>query len=142
MRKYFLPMMFVLALMSSLSMKSSPLRGDVNEDGMVNITDVTTLIDYLSGGQMDEDVSVTNGDVNDDGLVNIADATVLIDYILFKNWIGVSKTITVNGVSFKMIYVDGGTFTMGSKDTTLSSFHYPPHKVTLSSFYMGQTEVT
>ena len=142
MRKYFLPMMFVLALMSSLSMKSSPRSGDVNEDGMVNITDVTTLIDYLSGGQMDEDVSVSNGDVNDDGLVNIADATVLIDYILLKQWIGVSKTVTVNGVSFKMIFVDGGTFVMGSKDTTLTSLHYPPHEVTLSSFYMGQTEVT
>lgn len=37
-----------------------------------------------------------------------------------------------------MVLVPGGTFTMGdSRD-----FNSPPHKVTLSSFYIGKTEVT
>lgn len=142
MRKFFLPLVIVLALMASLSMKSMAQRGDVNEDGLINITDVTTLIDYLITNQWEAGVSGDNGDVNDDELVNIADVTVLIDYILSKTWVGVSKTFTVNGVTFKMIYVDGGTFIMGNSDTTLTNYHYPPHKVMLSGFYMGQTEVT
>lgn len=47
------------------------------------------------------------------------------------------QTVMVNGTSFQMILVEGGTFTMGSgiKNETL-------HEVKLSSFYIGQTEVT
>ena len=57
-----------------------------------------------------------------------------------------SQTITVNGVSFKMIRVDGGTFTMGTTPEQGSSdiydFGKPTHQVTLSSYYIGETEVT
>ena len=45
-------------------------------------------------------------------------------------------TYTVNGVSFNMVYVEGGTFQMGSND------EQPVHSVTLSDYYIGQTEVT
>ena len=55
-----------------------------------------------------------------------------------------SKTYTVNGVSFKMIEVEGGTFTMGSpdSDSDADSDEKPIHQVTLSSYYIGETEVT
>lgn len=46
------------------------------------------------------------------------------------------KQLTVNGVSFDMVYVEGGEFSMGSKDAA------PVHSVTLSSYYIGKTEVT
>ena len=49
-------------------------------------------------------------------------------------------TYTVNGVSFKMISVDGGTFQMGqSADGNNVT---PVHSVTLSSYSIGETEVT
>lgn len=53
-------------------------------------------------------------------------------------------TYTVNGVSFKMIAVEGGTFTMGSpySDSDASDNEKPAHQVTLSSFTIGETEVT
>ena len=51
---------------------------------------------------------------------------------------------TVNGVSFKMIPVEGGSFTMGA--TTEQGDYYglekPTHVVTLSSYSIGETEVT
>ena len=52
--------------------------------------------------------------------------------------------ITVNGVSFNMIKVDGGTFTMGatSEMKKSDSDEKPLHQVTLSSYYIGETEVT
>lgn len=50
------------------------------------------------------------------------------------------KTFTVKGVSFKMVYVDGGTFEMGSSSG--DSDERPVHSVTLSSYYIGETEVT
>ena len=48
--------------------------------------------------------------------------------------------ITVNGVTFNMIKVDGGTFTMGA--TSEHKDEKSTHQVTLSSYYIGETEVT
>lgn len=68
-----------------------------------------------------------------------------------------STEYTVNGVTFKMILVEGGTYTMGSSldgDQLVSvgpvvfvinekdRDDRPAHDVTVSSFYIGQTEVT
>ena len=54
------------------------------------------------------------------------------------------KVYTVNGVSFKMIALKGGTFTMGasSEQTGAYSDESPTHSVTLSDYYIGETEVT
>ena len=54
------------------------------------------------------------------------------------------QTYTVNGVSFKMIAVEGGTFMMGSSDDDSDAYDWekPRHQVTLSSFSIGETEVT
>ena len=55
------------------------------------------------------------------------------------------QTITVNGVSFKMVYVEGGTFTMGctgEQGSDCWSYEKPAHQVTLSSYSIGETEVT
>lgn len=49
-------------------------------------------------------------------------------------------TITVNGVSFNMVKVEGGTFMMGSE--TGDPDESPQHEVTLDNYYIGQTEVT
>ena len=49
---------------------------------------------------------------------------------------GKDKVFTANGVSFKMIAVKGGTFQMGDDG------YNPVHQVTLSDYYIGETEVT
>ena len=51
-----------------------------------------------------------------------------------------NKTFTVGGVSFNMVYVAGGTFQMGSNVGDYDE--KPVHSVTLSDYYIGQTEVT
>ena len=54
--------------------------------------------------------------------------------------------ITVNGVTFNMIKVDSGTFTMGRETYEQEIGAYddekPAHSVTLSEYFIGQTEVT
>ena len=50
------------------------------------------------------------------------------------------KVYTVNGVSFKMIAVKGGTFQMGSDDWY--EWEKPVQQVTLSDYFIGETEVT
>ena len=55
------------------------------------------------------------------------------------------ETITVNGVPFDMIMVEGGTFTMGATSEQGNDAYddeNPAHKVTLSDYYIGETEVT
>ena len=90
--------------------------GDVNQDGFVNITDVTSLINMLLEAP-DGPAVPESGDI---------------------------ETITVNGVSFNMVYVASGTFEMGAPP---EAYYYvencrPVHQVTLSEYYIGQTEVT
>ena len=48
----------------------------------------------------------------------------------------------VNGVKFKMMPVEGGTFYMGGSHPEAASNEKPAHKVMLSDFYIGETEVT
>lgn len=50
--------------------------------------------------------------------------------------------ITVNDVPFVMKFVQGGTFQMGSDDDNADFSEQPVHSVTVSSFYMAETEVT
>ena len=56
-----------------------------------------------------------------------------------------SGRFTVNGVSFEMVRVEGGTFRMGATSEQEADDwdrEKPVHSVTLSSYYIGKTEVT
>lgn len=57
------------------------LAGDVDGDGMVNIIDVTALIDYILSRDASQ-INMSAADVDGSGSVNIADVTALIDIIL------------------------------------------------------------
>ena len=58
------------------------LRGDVNDDGQINIADISMMIDYVLGG--DNDIYLDAADMDENGGVDIADVSDLIDYILRK----------------------------------------------------------
>ena len=56
-----------------------------------------------------------------------------------------SITVNANGVSFKMVKVQGGTFTMGATAEQGSDAYddeKPSHSVTLNDYFIGETEVT
>ena len=57
------------------------LKGDVNQDGEVNVADVNALIDAILSGKAD----VQSHDVNGDKEVSIADVNALIEIILNPN---------------------------------------------------------
>lgn len=129
-------------------------RGDVNNDGFVNITDAIDLINDILNG-VSASFYIENADCNNDGDVNISDVIRLINYILSgvelepkepnDSTQDETETITVNGVSFTMVRVDGGSFMMGctpEQNNEASSNEAPVHRVTLSPYYIGQTEVT
>lgn len=96
----------------------SQRRGDLNVDGMVDVTDVSELIDIILGKS--QPIPDPPGPNN-------------------------AQTFMVKGVTFKMVPIEGGTFNMGatSEQTEYAlTDEYPVHQVTLSCFYMGATEVT
>lgn len=53
---------------------------------------------------------------------------------------GAVETFTVNGVTFEMVKVDGGSYMMGSYEG--ESDEKPVHNETVGTFYIGKTEVT
>lgn len=58
---------------------------------------------------------------------------------------GDNLVLKVGNVSYTMVYVEGGTFTMGAtgeQGSDADDDEKPTHSVTLSSYHMGETEVT
>ena len=115
---YVLPVLLMLAVPFQTA-ADDYVRGDCDLDGNVNISDVTTLIDYLLRGTWEEDpAEPADGDV---------------------------VTYYVNSVPFKMVYVQGGSFWMGATDEQAGDYQSnetPVNRVHLSSYYISQTEVT
>ena len=60
-------------------------KGDADGDGVVGISDVTTLINYLLSGNASS-VNETNADCDGNGKITIDDVTTLINYLLSGKW--------------------------------------------------------
>jgi len=56
------------------------IRGDVDNNGVVNSTDFDILVAYLGGGGQTPDCLLA-ADVNDDGVVDIQDPGALLNYV-------------------------------------------------------------
>ncbi len=88
-------------------------RGDVNGDGYVDIADIGSIIDIMSGKSIISESLSESGD---------------------------EVTFTILGFPIKMYRVKAGTFTMGSSDFDTEKW---PRKVTITQdFFIAETEVT
>ncbi len=61
--------------------QAAGLVGDVNNDNVVNITDVTTLISAVMTENF-ANINTTNADLNGDNIINITDVTMLINKVM------------------------------------------------------------
>ena len=140
MKKYYLKTMALVACLLLGLSATAQVQGDLTGDGNVDIADVNAVINMMLG----KTAQTAAGDTNGDSKVDIADVNAVINIMLGKTSQEV-QTFTVNGVSFKMVAVEGGTFTMGATEEQGSDAYgseKPVHQVTLSSYSIGQTEVT
>ena len=69
----------------TVTKSSDQLRGDVDGDGIVNINDLSALIDYLLSGDASV-VNLANADCDQSGGINIEDLSSIIDYLLTSHW--------------------------------------------------------
>ena len=57
------------------------IRGDVNGDGVINVSDVACLVG-LTMHAIDDDDMASRADLNGDGVINVSDVTALVAIIL------------------------------------------------------------
>ena len=57
------------------------LRGDLNSDGIVDVSDLNVMIDMMLGKQT---MNLSTADLNGDGWVDVSDVSTLIDIALGK----------------------------------------------------------
>ncbi len=69
--------------MVTLYDQGSELDGDINMDGIVDVADVTTLINYILGLNPSP-CNLTHADRNGDGIYDVVDVTALINKVLDK----------------------------------------------------------
>jgi hypothetical protein len=70
-----------IVIEGELTAPVSILLGDVNGDGIVNVTDVVCLVSYILGSNA-TDIILEAADVNGDGDINITDAVGITNIIL------------------------------------------------------------
>lgn len=138
---------FLLAIVTvfftSLAL-NAVVKGVVNGDGYCTAADVTALYNWIL---FNDASNLECGDQNNDGSITAADVTAVYNIILGLTLPYDVTEYTINGVTFKMVTVDGGSFRMGATDEEIdtgdaSPYDYPAHDVTLTTYSIGQTEVT
>ena len=71
------------------------LYGDVNFDGVIDITDIVLVINFILGGEPTEEQELT-ADINQDGILNILDVIQVVSDILVTNFRGAVEYLIKN----------------------------------------------
>lgn len=68
----------------SYTVKNNTLRGDVNGDGKVDVSDITKIAAHIKGKKLLAGDQKLRADVNDDGKVDVSDITKIAAHIKGK----------------------------------------------------------
>ena len=142
----------LVAITGNLDVSYKPMNAEVWLDGKKlgtspdvfrNIIIGTHEVELRKDGYQSEKKTVTVSEGQTVSLTGSLTASATSNSYASSASSGASiETFTVNGVSFNMVHVEGGTFQMGSNDSDASSNEQPVHQVTLSTYSIGETEVT
>ena len=73
---------WMLSVINDLLISDSGIVGDINQDGLVNILDIVSILNYILGVYIPTDNQFNLSDVNQDGLLNVLDVVLLVNIIL------------------------------------------------------------
>ena len=128
--------LFLIAAVAA-AMTVAAASSDLNGDGRIDRRDHDLLAAAIAEGRY-----LAAYDLDGNGELDTVDLNRLLDDTQYNAF---DVTFTVNGVTFKMVDVEGGTFTMGATSEQGSDaydYEKPAHQVTLSDYWIGETEVT
>lgn len=129
-------------ILGEADINSSPAMADIYIDGR-KVGQTPLMISDLLVGQHQVRISKQGySDYNSTLTVNEDETSILT--VNLEKPTG-NLEFTVGTVSFTMVQVDGGTFQMGATSEQggdVESNDKPVHPVTLSTYYIGETEVT
>ena len=132
----------IIAMLTAVSLATvcTAAVPDLNGDGVVDRRDYDLLAAAIVEGRY-----VSAYDLDGNGELDAVDSNRLLDDANYQDTYVPNKNYTVNGVSFTMVGVASGTFTMGATAEQGSDYYsneLPTHQVTLSDYWIGETEVT
>ncbi len=121
----------------AVSVSQAALRGDLNGNGLPDITDAVGILRIIVG----LDPANALADCDCDGATGITDAIALLRCLVgLDEWpIACGEMIGPDGQT--LVWVPGGSLMMGSDDGLWDN-EQPVHQVTLDGFWIGQCEVT
>ena len=73
---------WMLSVINDLLFSDNGLPGDINEDSIVNILDIVSMLNYILGVDAPTDTQFNSSDMNQDGLLNVLDVVLLVNIIL------------------------------------------------------------
>ena len=77
-------------------------KGDLNNDGRLNVTDVSKLAAHVKGVKSLSGTSLTRADVNSDGKVNVTDISMLANHVKGGGDSSASKTPTADDYALQL----------------------------------------
>jgi hypothetical protein len=99
------------------STEPPPVKGDVNNDYVVNVLDVVWMVSHLNGSTP-AGFNLSNADVNNDGLVNLSDLVGIINIILGTKDIDPVKSSTA------FLHLDANGNIQLESDGTLAALQF------------------
>ena len=73
---------WMIYVINELINTNSGQMGDINEDSMINVLDIVSLINIILGTADANDYQLWSSDLNEDQNINILDVVILVNYIM------------------------------------------------------------
>ena len=73
---------WMISVIYDLTMTNNEILGDINQDGIINVLDVVTLINFILATDIPTEDESWASDLNQDSIINVLDVVLIINIIL------------------------------------------------------------
>ena len=73
---------WMLSVIYDLLDTSNNIQGDINQDSLVNVLDIVSLVGFILGSQNPTELEIIYSDINSDSFINVLDVVMLVNLIL------------------------------------------------------------
>ena len=73
---------WMLSVIYDLLDTSNNIQGDINQDSLVNVLDIVSLVSFVLASQNPTELEIIYSDINSDSFINVLDVVMLVNIIL------------------------------------------------------------